>query len=483
MKRILLFVIGLMVLPFMVNASEYKEPELLWDYDYQYDIGDDWEGPIGEYLPVIEEDDGVVIYDLVHLKKFSYHDGFVKKVEVPSDDYYMFDMVKVEDKYLVFGRDSEYVDSNYIDYNVMFLYDKDLNFIEKKLINIDGEDAYTEYVVDGVLYYVIKNDYSEYITKDDEIFKIDEELNLVAVSYNSIGENVFEKYDEYEELILEEYELPDDANSHAVEVSDYKVLDNGNVLVSYAYRCNYNDYKDSINIIGLRLYDKNNKVLFDKKIDDTGHVDFGCGTGLYGFLDYDDNYIYYNVLTSTNTKTLIYDYDGNLVDTLRNYSINEDTIVVPGLVIKNDKGLLVFYLYSGEKPVSKVRSCSPPSYSGLKVEFFGHKYRVTSKTYGNGEVKVLEIAVSGEEVTFKVIPNEGYEVDIIKVTDSKGNVVTFTDNVFKMPDSDVVIDVTFKKKVLNPNTADAMVIGICILIIVVGLIATPLSIKKYRWLK
>lgn len=59
-------------------------------------------------------------------------------------------------------------------------------------------------------------------------------------------------------------------------------------------------------------------------------------------------------------------------------------------------------------------------------------------------------AALGENVTVNTKPNDGYEVDTVTVTDSKGNVIEVTktaDNEFSfvMPGSQVSVDVTFKE--------------------------------------
>lgn len=59
-------------------------------------------------------------------------------------------------------------------------------------------------------------------------------------------------------------------------------------------------------------------------------------------------------------------------------------------------------------------------------------------------------AALGENVTINTKPNDGYEVDTVTVTDSKGNVIEVTktaDNEFSfvMPGSKVSVDVTFKE--------------------------------------
>ena len=68
-----------------------------------------------------------------------------------------------------------------------------------------------------------------------------------------------------------------------------------------------------------------------------------------------------------------------------------------------------------------------------------------------GELKLSRrYAEKGETVTLTAVPDEGYELDTLTVTDSKGNEIDLTDQggneyTFKMPAGRVTIDVTFRK--------------------------------------
>ena len=107
---------------------------------------------------------------------------------------------------------------------------------------------------------------------------------------------------------------------------------------------------------------------------------------------------------------------------------------------------------------------------------------IETKTDGNGKIEVIENSRYGEKVSFVITPNEGYQIDIIKVTDADGNVLTFTDNTFTMPNANVTIDVSFVEEVKNSETADIAIMS-CIIIIILGVIGTIYSIRKLSWLK
>ena len=87
------------------------------------------------------------------------------------------------------------------------------------------------------------------------------------------------------------------------------------------------------------------------------------------------------------------------------------------------------------------------------------------------------MASGGEVIKFTVEPKEGYVLGSVKVTDEKGNVVTFTNYTFTMPSANVLIEATFVK--VNPKTADInMIIVTTILLISFG--SVMFYFKKYK---
>ena len=120
------------------------------------------------------------------------------------------------------------------------------------------------------------------------------------------------------------------------------------------------------------------------------------------------------------------------------------------------------------------------------------KYNIETKVSGGeGIIKVVNNASYGDEITFEVVPENGYVLDVIKVTDASGKVVTFKNNKFTMPSADVTIEAVFVKSVdkiiedtvKNPETrVGTAVMGLLILSIL-ALVITSKYGKKLRWLK
>lgn len=103
-----------------------------------------------------------------------------------------------------------------------------------------------------------------------------------------------------------------------------------------------------------------------------------------------------------------------------------------------------------DNEISDVGESNNYSYTA-KILYFNASYSVYVNTTGKGTLTPSRTKAGwGEEITFTIKPEEGYVLKAVKVTDASGNVVTFTDYQFTMPNADVTIDVIFV--VENPET-------------------------------
>lgn len=108
-------------------------------------------------------------------------------------------------------------------------------------------------------------------------------------------------------------------------------------------------------------------------------------------------------------------------------------------------------------------------------------YQINTKTDGNGTVLAEKIkATEGEVIKFTIEPKPGYVLSEVKVIDANGNVLTFTNNTFTMPNANVVIEATFVPK--NPKTGDIAIYTICLFAIASGIIFISQK-RKFTFLK
>ncbi len=107
---------------------------------------------------------------------------------------------------------------------------------------------------------------------------------------------------------------------------------------------------------------------------------------------------------------------------------------------------------------------------------------VTIKKNGKGHVEISGSGIAGSTVKFKIIPDSGYTLSSIVISDNDNNKIKISNNSFIMPDSDVVIEATFVDGTINPETADLTII-ILFVIATVALFATAYLNKEKKWFK
>lgn len=185
-----------------------------------------------------------------------------------------------------------------------------------------------------------------------------------------------------------------------------------------------------------------------------------------------------NNTVGINTDILIYDLEGNLVQTIH----GDDNLFInlhpaeSGFITTNI-GSLNEYISTPQGVNGTVATNDIPV--TMSTEVWHLSNNIVTEIKGEGTVNVVQSSRPGDPVTFVVEPQEGYVLSVIKVTDENGNVVTFTDNTFTMPNANVTIEAVFIK---NPETADIAVIAMVIIFAGVLVLGYKYR-KKLNWLK
>ena len=108
-------------------------------------------------------------------------------------------------------------------------------------------------------------------------------------------------------------------------------------------------------------------------------------------------------------------------------------------------------------------------------------YNIQTKTDGNGTIESTHVqAAKGEVIKFVITPNEGYVLSEVKVTDEEGNVITFTENTFTMPEANVTIEATFT--VENSETSTSNIL-IAIIFLIISCTIFYKFKKKANWVE
>ena len=219
--------------------------------------------------------------------------------------------------------------------------------------------------------------------------------------------------------------------------------------------------------------DMDKKVQWLKKSEEGYHYfDATASSSEYiGIIAYkDDTEIGYERNPNTvESYIYIYDKDGNLVET-------HDVASEIGTTRADVTHFLPFNGYILAQAFAYDENNVFSSY----LIRYNVKYFIKTKIDGKGTIEVSTDKTSaGDEVIFTITPEEGYILSKVKVIDSDGNVLTFTDNTFTMPSSDVTIEATFVPE--NPNTKDVAIVC-CFIIIALGIFLTIRNIRKIKWL-
>lgn len=341
----------------------------------------------------------------------------------------------------------------------------------------------------NISYYEISDDLTitpvnitmpSYSSTDD--FRYDD---TIFADKNSIYEynKQFEEYTEPFDLLF--YTSDDENNSIT---KSYKTIKDkkGNTYITIT------SFQNENSKLELAKVNSQGELVFRKTVYD--YTQINDKNYCWGYVDNDlnffDNYIVVAANTTSQNIIKFYDYDGNEIYDLSQDVNNYPDLSYVGMKIYN-RGIYFEYAartngciggvsaYTNNLPETKVLEAQdvvPRTY----MVYYEIPFLVNTKVNGAGTVTAKQIrALTGSSVEFTVTPDPGYVLSVVKVIDSKGNILTFTNNTFVMPSSDVVIEATFVP--INPNTQTFIsyaILGVCVL---AGLLTVFLSSKKKQY--
>ena len=369
--------------------------------------------------------------------------------------------------------DLDYYYINVYDENGKFLYEEKLFDSEKityeelkktkvfKALNnyiylwddfvYDGDSAYKiDLYREKFLYYVFEND--EFKSKE-KLFSDD-----LDYTKNLLGK----KYDIY-------FSKPDNIN-----IRKTSILDNGMICILYY------DY-DKENSFTLLVDENLNEILKFENLENDDSVPQFLIEG---------EYIFYN---KAYDNIEIYNLDGELFDTISiDDSFLEDTSHFCGSygissITVNKRNLIINYNFYGcPKRIEVtdandiVKTQAPPrsyilnldlKFDVIKVESTGGDFTYTEKIDENGN----------EYVELNIVPDKGYSIKEIIVTDLNGNKIDVTDNKFYMPMSDVKVEVKYVNGEYLPIPDTFL--GKSTTLILIGLILVSLGVYTINYVK
>lgn len=355
---------------------------------------------------------------------------------------------------------------------------------------------------------------STYITLYDSSFneKITKQYDI---TYGDINNSIIiTKYNDYYVLLDREFlEIVDILDSNLNEISDdvyYEIAQyydnifesifdsivNANYDFAYIVQIKNNQYllfagADSYygTNVDFLLYDEIGNIVTKLDIPIDNIIN-----GVSGAIANDGIYVAY---LSEVGELFLEKYDKNGKE-LYNYSLSK--------LINNSfsTGLNLYNIYVDENEVNITISdpdASKHSLDSLSLPneplddadsyliSFKINYDITTNITGFGDLNVEETGVYNEEKVMQITPEPGNEISDLVITDSAGNNISYTDDYkFIMPNSDVVIDVTFELKtatpsgneidIENPSTGAVLPISILIGGIIVSFVIYNYTKKK-----
>lgn len=354
--------------------------------------------------------------------------------------------------------------------NIELLKIKDDLTLEKHL-NLEIEITESPDPILGVTIYdllgvtSIKEDESNiYILVEEFIVKVAKDMSNFE-TINPTQEDIATYFPEYEEIVL----------NPITNTKQYiSVIENKKQLIYTGFDIEGCPPKsvgciNDINAI-IRL-DENDKTLWEKEYPDYLFVYNPQVVNKYivavGVKKVEDD---------TQKEIIILDMNGNIVQTI----VNDDPFIITGgnynfMVNNVDESSE----YCPIAPHSSTRTAPAIKCYKHWQKVYYIPLNISTKVEGKGKIEVVNSARNGEEVTFKITPEEGYVLGVVKVTDANGNVLTFTSNTFTMPSSDVTIEATFIPE--NPETSDIKIIVLSV-ILIIGSIIGFINFKKVKWL-
>ena len=282
--------------------------------------------------------------------------------------------------------------------------------------------------------------------------KTSKEIKLVMYKFDTNGYLVSDK---------EVQNIDDDLRGLSVDTDI-----NGNYVVALLNKKD-NDYSFYFNV-----YDRNGKLISSKQADGQEEIDYGSRDLFKLDIDLENNY-----LVSFYSRGLFAQYRFSEDGTVNWNYLNGSLYALDFATDKYNN-----YIYVGGDADADPTSMD----NSNAVVFQGSQYFVSARAYiqkmsidyhinvireGVGEVESsASTSKSGDTVTIKATPGEGYRIDKITVTDKFGNNIDVVDNKFVMPASDVTIKVIFTNAPIeNPKTGTMDIVGASVIFILLGI--------------
>ncbi len=492
-KNLILFTI-LTLFTFMLSVSAMENPfSLNWEKEklaeadsYYFDFNSKMaykDGYVALYTDAIRNSGDTTTYlyyykkDGTLLDNKTYDDMNIIKATTDGENIYA--LVCEGECYYDYNMYLVKIDSSFEVVNLLEINQEDVSYIEDTPAYVSAYGMDTMSIVNNNLYI---------LTRGFNIIQIDLDLNNYHV-LNGTENRIARYFEKIYNLLELSYE--DEMN--------YTTLDKNDKYMVYAgyNMCEYDSWFESFfygvglssapePYFGIACSNEGAFVLSDLEGNEIWHKHFNEDEDIYDVKLIDDYIVTLkNVIEEKNGQEyslyyiVVYDLEGNIVQTIENDSMYHQLTAIDGGFMVND--------FNDKYGNTNLTNDPPINFydnwlSVTKLEVYSLSYNINSKVNGEGVVEAPTNSLAGQEVEFSVTPEIGWKLGEVVVRDANGNRIEVNDNKFIMPVSDVTIEVTFVTIIENPNTAAISITGLVLLSLGLGYIITKFY-KKARFLK
>lgn len=287
------------------------------------------------------------------------------------------------------------------------------------------------YTTNNKLFILLTTD--DYLLIDNNIYEIDETYNINQKLFASIPE------DELLSILKSDY--------FAIK-NTYKTIENETYYYNKStYDRNYNvisGYKED------ELYNKQNIITIFDALRNQNTITIN-----ENILDIKtiNNKIIILTEKDLSYKLHTYSQDGKLEETID---------IIPSKYLINIKNNLVVV-------------------TDTILKYYEYDCNITIYDGAYGTVNVTNSPKPYDIVDINVVANSGYALEQLKIIDTDGNEIEVVNNQFTMPNKSIYITPTYTSNVVNPETADTVLILIALTLLVAFI--WKKVYKKYLWLK
>lgn len=359
-------------------------------------------------------------------------------------------VIKYYDNYLVVGINNNTLKVYLIDDNLQIKKQVKTDYI------IDSSSTINLYLYSEKVYIMLTEDE---ILSDNNIYEIDENLNVTSSSISTLGS------EKIKAILKGDYYLIH-LNSEEGETSRYNNYLNTTYIEDYYILVGTNLNKDYIEETGynpksvLTIVDKEGNI-----IKEDINEEFTIYQNIHVIKD--KLIVLASDINGEDYYLLTYDFEGNLVDKEK-IEVNE-TMYIGNMYKFSNK--IVFSSFM------KIKALEERS----NLIFYSYNLNINKEESIYGTIDVSNTSMPYSNVAITVTSNSGYEVEDIIVKDIQGNYIKVSDNSFIMPENDVIVSVKYRENISNPETFDYIIL-FSLILIMVSFITIKLY-KKLSWLK